>query len=67
MSNMEEVQKRRRAAADAANALPIKDHDKRQKYPRGSRCKIADVMPSMQAHFEAGCECIIQYSYAQKF
>lgn len=38
-----------------------------QKYKRGQRVKVADKMPSHMAHFEAGVEAIIEYTYAQKF
>jgi len=42
------------------------DHET-QKFTRGSRIKVNDVMPDTMWHFEAGFEAIINYSYRQKF
>ena len=58
---------RRRAVAEMANSLPIKPHDGRQKYPRGSRVQVDDIMPACMSHFDSGFEAIVEYTYAQKF
>jgi len=39
----------------------------KQKFPRGSRVKVDDEMPSMMSHFECGFEAIIQYSDLEEY
>ena len=45
---------------------PGDDHPE-QKFPKGSRVKVADEMPWYMTHFPSGFEAIVEYSYAQKY
>lgn len=38
-----------------------------QKFPPGTRVKIADVLDSDMSHFEAGVEATVEYTYAHAY
>lgn len=64
---MNNIQRKRLKIAKMANALPIKENQPNQKFPRGSKVMVAEIMPPYMFHFECGFEAIVEYTYAQKF
>jgi hypothetical protein len=38
-----------------------------QKYPPGTRVRIADVLPRYQSHFRSGCNATVDYTYAHAY
>ena len=57
----------RLAIAKAMYAKPPGDDLPNQKFPRGTRVKVADEMPPHMSHFESGFEGIVEYTYGQKY
>lgn len=46
---------------------PVGENRPGQKFPRGVRIKIDDVMPPEMSHFDCGVEAIVEFTYGQKF
>ncbi len=57
----------RKAMADHLYNKPPGEDLPGQKFKRGSRVKVDDVMPDWMSHFECGFEGIIEHTYGQKF
>ena len=58
---------RRHASALALYNKPCGEDLPSQKFKRGSKVKVDDVMPPHMAHFPAGFEAIVEYTYAQQY
>jgi hypothetical protein len=38
-----------------------------QRFPRGARVRVADDLGPPRAHFQAGCEAVVLYTYAHAY
>ncbi len=53
--------------AKAWFAMPPKEDQPGQKFPRGTWVKVSNEMPPCMSHFEKGFIGIVNYTYAQKY